>query len=97
MLRLFNHPAVDRGGSSSTRGLLLVFLSVTRHRRLLGQIVVKSLDHATCKRSVMFIRQKISVETLIHADVTDIVFFIVCKIHFLLVLSNRSIRSKERV
>ena len=33
----------------------------------------------------------------IHENVTDIVFFIVCKISFLLVLSKRSIRSKERV
>ena len=33
-------------------------------------------------------------ETLIHENVTYIVFFVVCKIYFLLVLSKCSIRSK---
>ena len=33
-------------------------------------------------------------ETLIHENATHIVFFIVCEIYFLLVLSKSSIRSK---
>ena len=61
--------------------LVFLVLSVTRPRPLLSQVLVGTFNH----------------ETLLHKNVTVIVFFIVCKIYFLLVLSKRSIGNKERV
>ena len=57
--------------------LFLLFLSVTRHRPPLGQVVVGTLNNATCK-----VYSPKAFEKLIHKNVTHIVFFIVCKIYF---------------
>ena len=57
---------------------------MTRHRPPLGQFLVGTLNHKTC-----------NVHSLIQENVTHIVFFVVCKIYFLLVLSKCSIQSKR--
>ena len=49
--------------------------------------MVGTLNHATCN-----VYSPKAIETLIHENVTHSVFFIVCEIYFLLVLSKRSIR-----
>ena len=55
----------------------------------LGQMLVATLNHATCN-----VYSPKAFEALIHENATHIVFFIVCEIYFLLVLSNCSIQSK---
>ena len=52
-------------------------------------MLVATLNHAT--RNVYSPK---TFETLIHENVTHIVFFIVCELYFLLVLSKSSSRSK---
>ena len=64
-------------------------LSVTRPRPPFGQALVGTLNHATCN---VYLPK--AFETLIHENVTNIVFFIVSEISFLLALSKCSIRSK---
>ena len=54
--------------------------------------MVGTLNHENCN-----VYSPKAFETPIRENVTDIVFFIVCKIYFLLVLSKRSIGNKERV
>ena len=70
--------------------LFFLVLSVTRPRPPLGQVLVGSLNHATC--NVYSLK---AFETLIHEHVTHIVFFIVSEIYFLSVLSKRSIQSER--
>ena len=65
------------------------FLSLTRRRPPLGQYLVGTLNHKNCN---VYLPK--AFETLIHEHVTHIVFFVVCKIYFLLVLLKSSIRSK---
>ena len=55
---------------------------VTRPRPLLGQVLVETLNLETCNVYLPKAFQK-----LIHGNVADIVFFIVCKIYILLALS----------
>ena len=55
-------------------------------------MLVATLNHATCN-----VYSPEAFEALIHENATHIVFFIVCEIYFLLVLSKCSIRSKIRV
>ena len=83
-------PWAERG-SCFARGLFyfILVLSVTRCRRPLRQVVVGTLNHETCN-----IYLPKAFETLTQENVTDIVFFIVCKMYFQLVLLKRSIRSK---
>ena len=71
---------------------LLVFLvlSVTRPSPSLGQVLVGTLNHATCN-----VYSPKAFETLIHENVTHIVFFIVSEIYFLFVLSKSSIQSER--
>ena len=81
-------------GSSSTRGLFcfifFLVLSVTRPRPPLGQVLVGTLNHATCN-----VYSPKAFETLIHKNVTHIVFFIVSEIYFLFVLSKCLIQSER--
>ena len=63
---------------------LFFFLSVTRPEPPLGQIVIVTFSHAMC-----YVYSPKAVE-----NVADIVFFIVSKVYFLLVLSKRSIQSE---
>ena len=79
-------------GLRFTFGLFFLVLSVTWPRPLLGQVLVGTLNHATCN-----VYSPKAFETSIHENVTHIVFFIVCEKYFLLVLSKCSIRSKKRV
>ena len=72
-------PWAERG--SGFAQVFFLVLSVTRRRPPLGQVVVGTLNHATWK-----VYSPKAFETLIHENVTHIVFFIVCKIYFLLVL-----------
>ena len=65
---------------------------MTRRRPPLGLFLVGTLNHENCN-----VYSPKAFETPIRENVTDIVFFIVCKIYFLLVLSKRSIGNKERV
>ena len=51
--------------------LLFLVLSVTRPRRPLGQILIGTLDHATCN-----VYSPKAFETIIHENVTHIVFFL---------------------
>ena len=71
------------------RGFLLV-LSVTRPSPSLGQVLVGTLNHATCN-----VYSPKAFETLIHENVTHIVFFIVSEIYLLFVLSKCSIQSER--
>ena len=64
---------------------IFLVLSVTRRRPPLGQVLVGTLNDKNCN---VYLPK--AIETLIHENVTDITFFIVCKIYFLLVLSKRS-------
>ena len=75
--------------STAPRFLFFFVLSVTRRRPPLGQFLVGTLNHENCD-----VYSPKAFETLIHKNVTHIVFFVVCKIYFLLVLSKSSIRSK---
>ena len=65
---------------------IFLVLSVTRRRPLLGQVLVGTLNHENCN-----VHSPKAFETLIHENVTDIVFVIVCEIYFLLDLSQCSI------
>ena len=76
--------------STAPRFLFFLVLSVTWPRPLLGQVLVGTLNHATCN-----VYSPKAFETSIHENVTHIVFFIVCEKYFLLVLSKCSIRSKK--
>ena len=78
--------------SKFRRGLLFFFLvlSVTRPSPSLGQVLVGTLNHATCN-----VYSPKAFETLIHENVTHIVFFIVSEIYFLFVLSKCSIQSER--
>ena len=60
---------------------------MTRPRPLLGQVLVETLNVFSPK----------AFQTLVHENITDIVFFIVCKICFVLASSKRSIQNKEHV
>ena len=51
--------------------LLFLVLSVTRPRRPLGQILIGTLDHATCN-----VYSPKAFETIIHENVTHIVYFL---------------------
>ena len=78
-------------GSCSTRGLFFfLVLSVTRPRPPLGEVLVGTFNHATCN-----VYPPKAFETLIHENVTHIVFFIVSEIYFLFVLSKCSIQSER--
>ena len=70
--------------------LFFLVLSVTRPRPPLGQVLVGTLNHATCN-----VYSPKAFETLLHENVTHSVFFIVCEIYFLLVLSKRFIQSER--
>ena len=74
----FNRAAIGRGGSRFTRCLFFFVSDVTRPKLPLGQ----TLHHATYD---VYLPK--AVETLVHrhAMFLDTVFFIVCKIYFLLV------------
>ena len=65
-------------------------LSVTRRRPPLGEVLIGTLNHATCH-----VHSPKAFETSTHENVTHIVFFFVCEIYFLLVLSKLSIQSKR--
>ena len=79
------------GGLCSASSLFIfLVLSVTWLRPLLGQMLVRTFNHETCN-----VKSPKAFDTLIHENVTHIVFFIVCKIHFLLVLLRCSIQSKR--
>ena len=65
-------------------------LSVTRPRPPLGQVLIGTLNHTTCN---VYLPK--AFETSTHENVIHIVFFFVCEIYFLLVLSKSSIRSKR--
>ena len=92
LLLVFNRAAIGGRGSRSTRVFFLFFLvlSVTWPRPPLSQMLVVTLNHATCN-----VYLPTAFETLIHENATHIVFFIVCEIYFLLVLLKCSIRSKR--
>ena len=70
--------------------LFFLVLSVTRPSPSLGQVLVGTLNHATCN-----VYSPKAFETLIHENVTHIVFFIVSEIYFLFVLSKSSIQSER--
>ena len=71
---------------TAPRFLVFLVLSVTRPSPSLGQVLVRTLNHATCN-----VYSPKAFETLIHENVTHIVFFIVSEIYFLFVLSKSSI------
>ena len=73
---------------SSKSFLFFLVLSVTRRRPPLGQMLVGTFNHEICN-----VKSPKTIETLIHENVTHIVFFFVCKMYFLLVLMMFSIRS----
>ena len=90
MLFLTARPGAWRG-SRFRRGLFFfLVLSVTRPSPSLGQVLVGTLNHATCN-----VYSPKAFETLIHENVTHIVFFIVSEIYFLFVLSKCSIQSER--
>ena len=73
------------------RGFLFFFSFVGDQTKTpLGQVLVGTLNHATC--NVYSIK---AFEELILINVTHIIFFTVSEIYFLLVLSKCSIRSKR--
>ena len=82
-------PWAERG-LCFTFGLFFLVLSVTRPSPSLGQVLVGTLNHATCN-----VYSPKALETLIHENVTHIVFFIVSEIYFLFVLSKSSIQSER--
>ena len=84
--RLQPHHGYNR---TTVLGFSLV-LSVTRPRPPLTQVLVGTSNHATC-----IVYSPKAFETLIHENVTHAVFFIVCEIYFLLILSKRLIRSEK--
>ena len=68
---------------------LILVLSVTERRLPLGQVLLDTLNHENCN---VYSPKPFGI---IHEIVSEIVCFIVCKIYFVLVLSKRSIGSKE--
>ena len=68
----FNRAAAGVRGLRFTFGLFFLVLSVTWPRPLLGQVLVGTLNHATCN-----VYSPKAFETSIHENVTHIVFFIV--------------------
>ena len=89
---LFSHVIVQFPNSRHMYALRTYFLvlSVTRPSPSLGQVLVGTLNHATCN-----VYSPKAFETLIHENVTHIVFFIVSEIYFLFVLSKSSIQSER--
>ena len=88
---IFNRAAWGRGrGSWFTRGSFFFSFVGDQTKTPLGRILVGTLNRATCN-----VYSPKAFEALIHKNVTHIVFFIVCEIYFLLVLSTRSIRSER--
>ena len=84
----FNHAAAGVRRCSFTRGFFFfLLLSVTWPRPPLGEILVRRINHETCNVS-----SPKAFKTLIHENVTHIIFFIVCKIYIFLVLLRCSIR-----
>ena len=65
-------------------------LSVSWPRPPRGQMLFGTFNHETCN-----VESQKPFETLIHENVTHIVFFIVCEIYFLLVLLKCLTRSKR--
>ena len=63
---------------------------MTRPKPPLGQVLVKTLNHKNCN---VYLPK--AFDTLVHENVTDIVFFIACKTYFVFILSKRLLRSKE--
>ena len=90
LLALINRAAVGGRSSSFTRGLFFLALSVTWPRPPLSQMLVATLNHATCN-----VYSPKAFETLIRENSTHIVIYIVCEIYFLLVLLKCLIRSKR--
>ena len=84
---IINRAAIGRRDSCSARGLFLV-LSLTRGRPLLGQVVVGSLNHATC---MVYLPK--GFETLVDENVGDIIFFI---IKYIVVCFYRGVRFEAR-
>ena len=82
-------PWAERG-LCFTFGLFFLVLSVTRPSPSLGQVLVGTLNHATCN-----VYSPKAFETLTHENVTHIVFFIVSEIYFLFVLSKSLIQSER--
>ena len=68
----------------------LVFVGGPDQVPPLGQVLVGTLNHATCN-----VYSPKAFQTLIHENVTHIVFFIVSEIYFLFVLSMCSIQSER--
>ena len=73
------------------RGSCFLVLSVTRRRPPLGQFLVGTLNHENCNVS-----WPKAFETLIHQNVTRIVFVIVCEIYSLTVYRSIRFEAKER-
>ena len=85
-LFFFNRAAMGRARFLFyTRFIFFLVLSVTRPSPSLGQVLVGTLNHATCN-----VYSPKAFETLIH-----IVFFIVSQIYFLFILSKCSIQSER--
>ena len=81
--KLVNRAAMGRARLMFDIRFFFLFLSATRRRPPLGQLCIM--------QSVMFSLQMLSKHKYTDS-VTDIVFFIVCKIYFRLVLSKQWIR-----
>ena len=78
---------INRAAMSRARFLLCtgfisssIFLSVTRPKPPIGQIVIRSLNYATCD-----VYSPKAVKTVMYGNIMDIAYFIVYKIFFLLV------------
>ena len=65
---------------------------MTRRRPPLGQFLVGTLNHENCN---VYLPK--AFEILIHENVTHIVFFVVCKIYFLLVYRSVQFGAKQCV
>ena len=91
-LRFINRAAMGRARFLFYTRFIIFFLvlSVTRPRPPLGQVLVGTFNHATCN-----VYKPKAFETLIHENVTHIVFFIVSEIYFLFILSECSIQSER--
>ena len=81
-------------GSCSTRGLFFnlffLVLSVTRPSPPLGQVLVGTLNHATCN-----VYSPKAFETLIHENVTHILFSLLC-LKYIFFSFYRSVRFKAK-
>ena len=82
-------PWAERGSCFTRDLLLFFFMSVTRRKPPLGQIVI-----GTESRNLGCSFAKNCWNNECTENVADIVFFIVYKVYFLLVLSKRSIQSE---